>query len=294
MTPLRSPRTRALAVLGSGVLIVSFASIFIRWAQAAGVDSIAIAAWRLGIAALVLVPIALVRERVALAPRDWMLALAAGAFLALHFGAWIVSLEHTTVAASTALVTTNPIWIAIGSYLVFRERLGGMLLVAITLALAGSALIFLADTIGEDALGSAFGNALAIVGSLAMCGYLMIGRGLRARIALLPYVAIVYTVAAAFLFGYALATKVPLAGFPLEGWGLLVLLALGPQIAGHGALNYALKALPATIIALAILGEPIGSTILAWLLLGETIGVIEIAGIAVLLVGIWLATRARV
>ncbi|HKC44203.1 MAG TPA: DMT family transporter [Burkholderiales bacterium] len=288
---------RVFAVLAAGVLVISTASILIRWLQADGVPSLSIAAWRLGLAALLLAPLVLIRHRAALArlaPRDWLLAAAAGAFLAAHFATWIRSLEYTSVASSVALVTTNPMWIGIASWVVFRERLSAVMLFAIALAIAGSAVIFLADggRGGPQGSAPALGNALAIVGSLAICGYLLIGRGLRRSIALVPYVGVVYAAAAVCLVVVALAAGAPLGGFARESWLMLLALAIGPQLLGHSSFNWALKYLSATLIALAILGEPIGSTILAWGLLGEQVGPVQIAGMALLLVGIFLAARA--
>lgn len=285
------------AVLAAGVLVMSTASIFIRWLQAAGVPSLSIAAWRLALAALILAPLVLVRHRDELArlgTREWLLAAAAGAFLAAHFAAWILSLEYTSVASSVALVTTNPIWIGIASWLLFRERLGGLMVLAIGLAIAGSAVVFLADG-GEPVAGGtrpALGNALAVVGSLTICGYLLIGRGLRRSMSLVPYVGVVYAAAAACLVVLALAAGAPLVGFAHESWVMLLALAIGPQLLGHSSFNWALKYLSATLIALAILGEPIGSTILAWWLLEESVGAVKLAGMALLLAGIFLAARS--
>ncbi len=287
-------RAFALAVLGAGVLIVSAASILIRYALAEGLPAISVAALRLAIAAVVLLPmlIAMRRDELAqLTRRDWMLAAGAGAFLALHFASWILSLEYTSVASSVALVTTNPIWIGLGSWLVLRERLSGRMVIAIGMALAGSTVVFLADE--NIATASApqpmLGNTLALIGSLAMCGYLMIGRRLRAGVTLLAYVGVVYAVAAVFLVATALAFSAPLVTISATAWLIVLALALGPQLLGHTAFNWSLKHFPATVVAVAILGEPIGSTILAWLMLGEPIGVIKIGGMALLLGGIVLA-----
>jgi drug/metabolite transporter (DMT)-like permease len=284
-------------VLAAGVLVMSTASILIRWLQAAGVPSLSIAAWRLAAAALILAPLVLVRHRAELArlgAREWLLAAVAGAFLAAHFASWILSLEYTSVASSVALVTTNPIWIGIASWLLFRERLGRLMVLAIGLAIAGSAVVFLADG-GEPAAGGtrpALGNALAVVGSLTICGYLLIGRGLRRSIPLVPYIGLVYAAAAICLVVVALAAGAPLAGFSRESWLLLLALAIGPQLLGHSSFNWALKYLSATLIALAILGEPVGSTLLAWWLLDEPVGVVKLAGMALLLAGIFLAARS--
>jgi drug/metabolite transporter (DMT)-like permease len=283
-------------VLAAGVLVVSTASILIRWLQAGGVPSLSIAAWRLALAALILAPLVLARcreELVRLAWRDWGLALASGAFLAAHFATWILSLEYTSVASSVALVTTNPIWIGVASWVLFRERLGAVMVLAIAAAISGSAVIFAVDAAdaGGAAGAPALGNALAVLGSLAVCGYLLIGRWLRRGMSLLAYIGVVYATAAACLVLAAAAAGAPLGGFASASWLMLVALAVGPQLLGHSSLNWGLKYVSATLIALAILGEPIGSTALAWLLLDEPVGPIKIGGMALLLFGIFLAVK---
>jgi drug/metabolite transporter (DMT)-like permease len=290
-------RARVLAVLALGVIAVSTASILIRYLQQDGVPSLSIAAWRLTLAALILTPLMRTRGRVDLArlgPREWLLALVSGAFLAIHFATWILSLEYTSVASSVALVTTNPIWIGIASWLIFRERLSGEMVLAIALAIGGSGVIFLADAQGDQpGRAPALGNMLAVAGSLAICGYLLVGRSLRRALPLIAYISVVYAVAALCLLGIALAAGATLAPLTGSAWLMLLALALGPQLLGHSSFNWALKYLSATVIALAILGEPIGSTFLAWLFLDESVALTKLAGMALLLAGIFLAARAE-
>jgi drug/metabolite transporter (DMT)-like permease len=292
----RSPHPASLPyfVLGAAVLIVSSAAILIRFAQREGVPSLSIAALRLALAALILTPFALARstsEIRTLGKRDLIAAISAGVFLAAHFAAWISSLAYTSVASSVALVTTNPVWIAIASWLLFSERPGIRLLLGIAFALGGSALIFLSDSRATTQTGSdpLLGNGLALAGSVAVCGYLLIGRGLRRHMTLLTYMWLVFSVAALALLLLALATGNPLSGFSPFAWLLLAGLAIGPQLLGHGAVNWALKYVSASFIAVAILAEPIGSALLAWLLLGEGFAVLQLCGFALLLAGIYLA-----
>ncbi|TRZ65133.1 MAG: DMT family transporter, partial [Rhodocyclaceae bacterium] len=231
--------------LGLGVIIISSSSILTRYAQAAGVPSLSIAAIRLALAATLLTPLVFARasdEIRTLSTRDIGLALAAGALLAAHFATWISSLAYTSVASSTVLVTTNPIWIALASMLIFHERFGKTILVAIACALLGSALIFLADSGGSSAQPDpVLGNLLAVMGSLTVSGYLLIGRSLRRRLSLLAYVWLVYSSCALTLVAVALIAKQPLWGFTPLAWACLIALALGPQLLGHTVFNWALK-----------------------------------------------------
>jgi drug/metabolite transporter (DMT)-like permease len=287
----------AYAALGLGVVVISSSSIMTRYAQAAGVSSLSIAAIRLALASFMLTPFALSTrsaELRALSRRDLLLMLAAGGLLAAHFATWISSLAYTSVASSTALVTTNPIWIAAASVVLFHERMRKGLVAAIAFALCGSILIFLA----EGGAGGAqpdppLGNALALIGSLAVSGYLLIGRALRRRLSLLAYVWLVYSSAAIALMAVALVAREPLWGFSTAAWALLFALALGPQLIGHTVFNWALKQVSATLIALAILGEPIGSAMLALVLFDEGFSRLQIAGFILLLIGIFLGARSE-
>lgn len=293
------PRLLPFLVLGTGVAVVSFAAILIRYAHADGASSLTIAAVRLGLAALLLAPFAWLRcgkEIRRLQRRDLALCGLSGGFLALHFWSWITSLEYTSIASSTALVTTNPIWVGLASALLLRERPGLAAIAGILLTIAGSFLIFSADAgtahpgAGKSPL---LGNVLAMAGALAASGYLLVGRALRARVSLLAYVWLAYAIAAVLLWIGLLASGASLGGLPASAWGFMALLAIGPQLVGHTAFNWALRRLTATFVAVSILGEPIGSALLAVLLFGETFSTLQLAGFLVLLAGIFVAARGE-
>ena len=291
------PRRHVLpyAVLTAGVMVVSTASILIRMAQAADVPSLTIAAARLTLAAFLLLPIAALRSRselLQLSRRDCALALVSGGFLAVHFWSWISSLEYTSVASSTALVTTNPLWVGLASVLVFRERLRPATLAGIGLTFAGTGLIFAADRtsgVGEhsDAL---LGNCLALLGAICASGYLLIGRALRSRVSLLTYIWLAYSSAAALLGIAVFVSGARVLGFVPNAYLFLLLLAIGPQLIGHTAFNWSLRHLSATFVALSILGEPVGSAMLALMIFGERLAPLQLAGFLVTLVGIFAAS----
>lgn len=295
--PEALPRWLPFAVLGAGVLVVSFGAILVRLAQGQGVPSLAVATLRLGVAAIVVTPIAWMRSREALAcmsPRQMLAATAAGFFLALHFATWISSLEYTSVASSTALVTTNPLWIGLASVLFFRERLKRATLVGILLTLAGSFAIFISDS-RTAAPGGAplLGNSLALIGALCFSAYLLIGRRVRAGLPLAAYVWLAYGGAALFLLLAAVAGGTPLSGHTGAAYAFMLGLALGPQLLGHTAYNWSLRHVSATFVAVATLGEPIGGAVLAFFLFGETFAPLQLLGFALLLGGIYLAARAE-
>jgi drug/metabolite transporter (DMT)-like permease len=294
------------AILGA-ILAVSTASIFIRFAQREA-PSLVIAAFRLTFASLILAPIALTRHRAELrrlTRRELLLALLSGVFLALHFATWITSLEYTTVASSVVLVSTSPLWVALLSPLVLRERLTRAVLVGMLLALTGGVVIALSDacvwqnglscpSLAEFVQGGAFfGNFLALAGAWMVAGYLLIGRRLRSKMSLIPYIFVVYSIAAIALIVIMFAAGETPLGYPPMTYVWMLLLALVPQLIGHSTYNWALRYMPAALVAVTTLGEPIGSTILAYFLLREAPTWIKLGGATMILAGIWLASKAE-
>ena len=287
------PRGVPFIILGVGLLAISFGAILARLAQGYGVPSLAIAALRLGFAALVITPLTLWKGRrtlAALTGRQWRLALLAGLFLALHFATWISSLEYTSVASSSALVTTNLLWVGLVSVLVFRERLSPVMLAGIVISLAGSALIFWSDSQRSSGGSQPFlGNALAIIGSWCFSAYLLIGRRLRAAVPLSVYVWLAYGASALILVLVCLIAGVSLAGYGTPAMLATLGMALGPQLLGHTAYNWSLKYVSPTFVAVVTLGEPVGSALLAWIFFGERFAPWQGGGFVLLLLGIYLS-----
>lgn len=279
--------------VGLGVLTVSTAAILIRLAQVEA-HSLVVAAWRLTLAIIVLTPIVLATRRSelrTLTRREWISALVSGLLLALHFAAWITSLAYTSVAASVVLVSTSPLFVGLASHLLLRERLSRGMIVALVTAIAGSVLVGLGDLgTGTHQL---WGDVLALVGAIAAAGYFLIGRRLRVRLSLLAYVFPVYGTAALVLMAVMLVSGLPAIPQHPQTWLWLLLMALGPQILGHSSLNWALRYLSATYVTIATLAEPIGSTLLAWWLLGEQPSLWAVAGGALILAGIVVASQTE-
>lgn len=303
------PVVPPLIVISFGILAVSTASIFIRYAQEM-VPSLVIAAWRLTIATLVLAPFALTRNRRELSGlqgREWLLALIAGIFLALHFATWITSLEYTSVASSVVLVTTTPLWVALFAPFTIKEPITRLILLGMLLALVGGITIGLSDTcvliggqltcpsLTEFIRGSAFfGDLLAVAGAIMAAGYVIIGRNLRGKMSLVPYIFLVYGMAAVVLIGIMLLSGEQAFGYPVSAYVWLLLLALIPQLLGHSSFNWALRYLSAAYVSITLLGEPIGTTILAFFLLGETPSALKIFGAILILLGIYIASQSEI
>ena len=284
-------------VLLGGVMMASTAAILIVLLKNAGVPLLSVAAGRITLAALILTPIAWGRHAGEIrrtGRRDLGLALLGGTFLAVHFAAWISSLGLTSVASSTALVTTNPVFVALVSFVLWGERIGRRAMAGIALTVLGSALIALSDQSAGRGSHPLLGDALALIGAVCATGYFLIGRELRRRLHILPYIWLVYSTSAVVLLVWITLAGQSLLGFSPEVYLLLLALAVGPQLLGHTAFNWSIKYLSATFVAVAILGEPIGSSLLALLLLpNQELQGLQLVGEIVLLIGIAVATLAE-
>ena len=276
---------RLYIFLPIGIIAISTASIFIKLCDA---PVLIIAAYRMALASLVLSPFACYEKTW----RGWGRnelgwALFSGFFLSLHFAFWIASLKYTSVASSVALVTTHPIFVGVGGWLFLKERLGAELIFGIALSVLGSGLISYGDmSLSKEAL---MGDGFALLGAIAASGYLLVGRKMRKGQDLLSYIFPVYSTGGFILILFALIFQKPFFGYSSSAYLYLFLLALVPQLIGHTTFNWALKYLPASVVAVTILGEPIGSTILARLILGEGLTVWKILGGISIFSGILIA-----
>jgi drug/metabolite transporter (DMT)-like permease len=306
--PSQGPLTPPLLVIVIGILAVSTGSILVRYAQV-NAPSIVIAAYRLGLATLFLAPFAIFRHRTDLkgiGGRNRFLIIGSGIFLALHFATWISSLEFTTVVSSVVLVSTAPLWVALLSPLTIKEQLTKLVLIGMVLAFIGVLIVGVSDvctiqdgglscpTFDEFIRGEAFiGDLLALVGAWMAAGYLLIGRQVRGGMSLIPYIFVVYGIAALVLIIFMFASGAAAVGYPPVTYLWFILLALIPQLMGHSSFNWALGYLSAAFVSITLLGEPIGSAVLAYFLLQETPTGLKIFGAILILAGIFIASRGE-
>lgn len=298
-----------IIVLVFGILAVSTGSIFVRFAQQ-DAPSLVIAAGRLTTATVVLAPIALLRYRkelFSLGRKELLLALLSGTFLALHFDTWITSLEYTSVASSVVLVSTTPLWVALLAPFTIREPITRMIVGGMILALLGGLIVGMSEVcsietggltcpaVGEFFKGEAFlGDLLAVAGAIMAALYVIIGRKLRSGMTLIPYIFVVYGMAAVVLIVIMLLAGYTMSGYPVQAYFWMILLGLIPQLLGHSSFNWALGYLSAAYVSITLLGEPIGSTILAYFLLNETPSGPEIFGAILILLGIFIASQSEI
>jgi drug/metabolite transporter (DMT)-like permease len=227
--------------------------------------------------------------------RDFFLSLFGGLFLSLHFITWISSLKYTSVASSVVLVTTNPIFVGVFSYFLLKEKQHIELVAGIVLCFIGSIMIAVGDSglggvtsIGKPAL---IGDALALIGAFMASGYLIVGSKAREHLDIVTYVTLVFTISAIFLLLTSLVIRMPFTGYRPSSYLFMVLLAVIPQLIGHTSINWALKHLKSSMVAISILGEPVGAAVLAYIFFQESVGTIQLAGIVLIFSAILIASK---
>lgn len=269
------------AVSTSGPLIAATAA-----------PALAVAFWRNMFATAALAPFALSRARAELARlrgKEWGLALGAGLLLGAHFATWVPSVRFTSVAASTALVTTQPVWAALiaklrGGTLPARAWAG------IAVAVLGAAAVTGADvSVSARAL---TGDGLALLGAILAAGYVSVGAEVRRSVSTISYTSICYATAALLLLVVGLAAGIRFNGFPASAWLKILALTLGAQFLGHSVVNRVLRTTSPTIVSLAILFEAPGASLIAALWLHQRPPVLVFFGLAVLLAGLALVVAS--
>lgn len=217
--------------------------------------------------------------------RDYFYILLAGIFLALHFGFWITSLDYTSIPSSVLFTNLQVIFVLLFSIFILKEKVNAWVSGGILLAILGSAMI----GGGDLASGRFYGDMLALTSGLFVAIYFIAGRQVRSRVDVWSYTGAVSAVAALVLVPASILFDLPLTGFGIREWLLFFLLALGPGIAGHGILNWALKYVKAPVVSVSILGESVGASILAYICFGELLLWYQIIGGIFILSGIYMA-----
>ncbi|MGI8387527.1 DMT family transporter [Robertmurraya sp. P23] len=269
-----------------GVIAVSASAIFVKFSAA---PSGVIAFYRLLFSVLFMLPVFLlkyVKELTLISVKDWLYATLAGVFLAFHFILWFESLNYTSVASSTVLVTLQPLFAFVGTFLFFKERFTLKAILCAVAAIVGSVIISWGDfQLSGTAL---FGDILALLACALVTAYLMFGQSVRKRISLVTYTFVVYSISSIVLLLYVLIAGESLYPYPKNEWWNFILLALIPTLLGHSLFNWAIKWISTSIISMAILFEPVGATILAYYLLSEKVLFTQLLGGSIVIVGISL------
>lgn len=301
----KPPITAYIAIFAA-IASTSAAAILIRLALQESMPPILVAGARLFIATIILTPITLnnywtnIRH---LSLTELLLTCTSGLFLAIHFIAWVSALQYTTVLVSVVIVSTGPIWVAILEVIFFKIRLSQLVIIGLLIALAGGVFIGM-PLIGTDETEAAssivnqdttlIGAVLSWIGAVAVSVYMLIGRKLRAKLPVIPYIWLVYGIASIILLMMVLITATPVTGFRLEGYLILIAMALIPQLIGHSSLNYVLEYFPATLVSMFSQLEPIGSAILALIIFAEIPPPQQLIGSVIIISGVLLASQGKV
>jgi len=267
-----------------GIVSLSFAAIFIRMSNS---EPLAIATFRMGISSIILLPLYFIKKRNLISKNDLKFFFLSGLFLALHFYTWITSLRFTSIMSSTVLVTTNPIFVSIFSYFLFKKKIKKRTFLAIILSIIGIVLM----SYGFSFSTNLKGNLLALFGALFASLYIISDYYLRKKYDLIDIVFPVYSVSFLILLSLSFSLNIKLYPLPLREYLLFFLIALIPQVIGHSIINYSLKFFSPVFISLAILGEPLGATIFGIIFFKEIPKVLEIIGGLFIITGIIISDK---
>ncbi len=267
------------------ILSLSSGAILIRSAT----SSPLVTAWyRVGFSAALLLPLV---GRAPIPRGAWQPALVAGVALALHFWTWMMSLQLTSVASSTLLVTTSPMWVALAAtWLPNEQPLNGRGWAGVLVCFAGGALISLS---APDGASHFVGNQLALMGAVLAAIYFLASRRARSGLSVTRAALVVNAIAWATLTPAVLLGSDPIHGFPAHTWISLVLLAIIPQLIGHNIILWLLRWVSTTTVTLLVLLEPVGASLLAWPIFGEPPRPWELAGGSLLLLGLSTVVWSR-
>ncbi|TQS76422.1 DMT family transporter [Ornithinibacillus gellani] len=286
---MRLPPINPYFVIVIGSISVSSSAILVK--LAAGTPAAMIANYRLVFAVLFMLPIVLLKYRHELKliqRKDWIFSTLAGIFLAFHFILWFESLNYTSVASSVVLVSLQPIFAFLGTYLFFQERFSPAALISMIIALLGSIIISWGDLQMSGV--ALFGDILALLGAVMITIYFLLGQSVRKRLSIMTYTFVIYSIAAIVLIAYNIILSNPFIGFPTSHWWIFIALAIIPTFLGHTLFNWALKWLSTATISMGIIFEPVGASILAYFILGEKISYSQWLGGSVVLFGLFLFT----
>lgn len=280
---------RALLALLCGAILIGFAPIFVRLAD---VGYTAIAFWRTALSLPILLPLLLIANRRARrAPESppgergaigWLLL--AGVFFAADLGTWHQSIRFTSIANSTLLANLAPVFVTIGAFVLFRERVAMRFVFGLVIAIAGAA-VLMSHSLRISREG-AFGDLLGVITAIFYAGYLL-GvsrlRQTRSAIEVMWWTSLACSVA---LLPLVILLGEPIWPQSMHGWLMLIGLALLSHVGGQGLIAYAMAHLPASFSAVSLLVQPVAATVFAWLLLGEHFGATQAIGGAIVLGGI--------
>ncbi len=286
----RTSPMRAYLGLAIGIASLAFSAIFVRWADAPGVIT---AFYRMAIAAVLLaLPFARrVQSRGALSRRGVGFAVLGGVLFAADLGLWTEGVRLAGATNPTLLSNTAPLWVGLGAFVFFKERLNKVFWAGLFLAGLGSAVILGLDNL--QGLGWNVGSLLGLLSGVFYGGYYLAAQRGRETLDPLAYVWLAAAVSALVLFFTALLLRHPFTGYSAFTYLSFLMAGVITQVVGYLAINDALGRLPASIVSATMLGQPVATALLAYPILGERFSALQIAGGVAVLAGVFLVHRSR-
>ena len=268
-----------------GIFAISTSAILIRWSSS---DPLVIGSYRQTFATFLFLPFLLkdkFQEILNLSYREIFELIIIGILLGAHFGFWISSVKATSVAASVLLGTCHIVYVSIIGWVVFGEKLNSRGIIGTIIALAGIIILFWGDLVEDP--GNFRGNFLAFISGILAGLYYLGGRKHRKNITLPTYAFVVYFSSAVVMWFVVLTQGLEYRSIPNSEFQLFFLMALVPTLLGHTMQNWALAFLPAYVISITLLAEPIGSGLLAWYIFTEVPSLGVLVGGLIVLVGVY-------
>jgi drug/metabolite transporter (DMT)-like permease len=264
-----------------GILCISFSPIFVKLA---GVSALGSAFYRILFAWLCLLPYCIVKNKLSISKKQLIIAISAGVVFASDIAVWNMSLLKISATVSTLIANLAPVWVGLMSYLLFKKRSGNMFWIGTGIAIAGMIIL-----VGyRDILHLQFnaGILLALLASLLYAGYIMITKNIMAGIDVFTFMFYSMLGSGVFLLLVNLFIKDNIVDFPLRIWMYFIGLGLICQLVGWLTINYSLRYLESTKVAIALLSQTVFAGILAMFLLNEKLEAKELIGSAIVLAGI--------
>lgn len=222
----------------------------------------------------------------------WLLM--AGVSLGLHFTLWIASLHYTSVASASVLVTVHPVMLIVAESIIFRRSFRPLVWLGVFAAFGGSVFLGFADeTLANNFPHALLGNTLAFLAAVIFVVYFLIGRKIRQHCEWIDYVFHVYLYAA---ITCTILSFIWIGGVPHITLSSIVVglaLAIGPTLAGHGSMNFAVKFVSPTLLSTLVLSEAVFAAIAAYFIFAETPSSLSVIAMIIIISGIALTWSKR-
>lgn len=289
MDQLRKHQLLPYILLITGLLCIGWSAIFVKLAAVSGFAS---AFYRMAIASAAVLPLWYFRKKSGLDFKAFRAAALCGVFFAIDIAMWNTSILLSKAAISTLLANLAPVWVGLGSILIFKEKPKAIFWMGSAVALFGVIIIVGIDKVYHSKL--SIGNMLAIFASMFYAAYMLTTQKVRNTLDTVSFTAISMVTSTLVLLVICLVAKTSLSGYSVKSWLSLFGMGLISQLGGWLAINWALGHIKPTTASVTLLGQSVVTAIIAVPLLGELLTWAEGLGAIVVLYGIYLVNRRKI